>query len=158
MPLISESSYPRLHEAIMNRNLNQQYYLLETATSVSLGLSNTKFTFDVILALHGAAANFLDSHPGRLRDGFVHINNSKHTPPPPDKLRVLIQEYLDYLNNNFSEATVAHLAAYALWRLVWIHPFFECNGRTARAFSYYVACLKMGYWPGGENNDTSDDT
>lgn len=36
------------------------------------------------------------------------------------------------------------LAAYALWRLNWIHPFVEGNGRTARAACYYLLCLKHG--------------
>ena len=34
------------------------------------------------------------------------------------------------------------LAAYALWRLNWIHPFVEGNGRTARAACYYLICMK----------------
>ncbi len=36
------------------------------------------------------------------------------------------------------------LAAYALWRLNWIHPFIEGNGRTARAACYYLICMKYG--------------
>jgi Fic family protein len=37
-----------------------------------------------------------------------------------------------------------YLAAYALWRLNWIHPFVEGNGRTARAACYYLLCMKQG--------------
>ncbi|MGH7925640.1 MAG: Fic family protein, partial [Candidatus Binatus sp.] len=36
------------------------------------------------------------------------------------------------------------LSAYTLWRLNWIHPFVEGNGRTARAACYYLICLKHG--------------
>ena len=36
------------------------------------------------------------------------------------------------------------LPAYALWRMNWIHPFVEGNGRTARAACYYLVCLKQG--------------
>ena len=36
------------------------------------------------------------------------------------------------------------LPAYALWRLNWIHPFVEGNGRTARAACYLLICLKQG--------------
>jgi Fic family protein len=36
------------------------------------------------------------------------------------------------------------LAAFALWRLNWIHPFIEGNGRTARAACYYLICLRAG--------------
>jgi Fic family protein len=36
------------------------------------------------------------------------------------------------------------LPAYALWRLNWIHPFVEGNGRTARAACYYLICMRQG--------------
>jgi Fic family protein len=36
------------------------------------------------------------------------------------------------------------LPAYVLWRLNWIHPFIEGNGRTARAACYYLICLRHG--------------
>ncbi len=42
------------------------------------------------------------------------------------------------------------LPAYALWRLNWIHPFIEGNGRTARAACYLLICLKQGKLLGGE--------
>jgi Fic family protein len=51
----------------------------------------------------------------------------------------------DYVNDNWGSSTPLHLAAYALWKLNWIHPFTDGNGRTARAFSYLLLCLKLGY-------------
>jgi len=41
------------------------------------------------------------------------------------------------------------LAAYGLWRLNWIHPFIEGNGRTARAACYYLLCVRGGALLGG---------
>jgi Fic family protein len=35
-----------------------------------------------------------------------------------------------------------HLAAYALWRLNWIHPFADGNGRASRILSYVILSLK----------------
>jgi len=35
-------------------------------------------------------------------------------------------------------SAAVHAAAYALWRLNWIHPFEDGNGRTSRALSYVV--------------------
>jgi len=32
-----------------------------------------------------------------------------------------------------------------MWRLNWIHPFSDGNGRTSRALSYAVLCIKLGY-------------
>jgi Fic family protein len=38
--------------------------------------------------------------------------------------------------------TATELAAYGLWRLNWIHPFVEGNGRTARAVCYFLLCVR----------------
>jgi Fic family protein len=35
-------------------------------------------------------------------------------------------------------------AAYALWRLNWIHPFAGGNGRTSRAVAYLILCAEDG--------------
>src|SRR5258708_38946803 len=51
----------------------------------------------------------------------------------------------DYVNDNWDKNTAIHFSAYALWKLNWIHPFTDGNGRTARAFSYLLLCLRFGY-------------
>jgi Fic family protein len=53
--------------------------------------------------------------------------------------------------DNWDTSTSLHLAAYVMWRLNWIHPFADGNGRTARAVSYITLCMKMG----GRIPDTS---
>lgn len=53
-----------------------------------------------------------------------------------------IEHLCDYINDNWSR-TAVHLAAYVLWRLNWIHPFADGNGRTARAVSYVVMSAKL---------------
>ena len=53
----------------------------------------------------------------------------------------------DYINQNRTAKTPVHLAAYAMWRLNWIHPFFGGNGRTSRAFSYLVLCIGLKFVP-----------
>jgi len=35
--------------------------------------------------------------------------------------------------------------------LNWIHPFTDGNGRTARAISYLLLCLRLGYLLPGTN-------
>src|SRR6185312_903697 len=57
----------------------------------------------------------------------------------------------DYVNSNWHDTTAIHLASYVLWKLNWIHPFTDGNGRTSRAASYLVLCLRTGYLlPGRE--------
>lgn len=58
-----------------------------------------------------------------------------------DRLVTTIQE------NWFWSPT--ELAAYGLWRLNWIHPFVEGNGRTARAVCYFLLCVRHGALIGG---------
>jgi len=51
----------------------------------------------------------------------------------------------DYVNDNWKKKSPVHLSAYVLWRLNWIHPFTDGNGRTSRAVSYLVLCVGLGY-------------
>jgi len=105
-----------------------------------------KFTLrlSMILSLHRDA--LLGIHPlaGNFRPSTVDIKGSKHTPPDAYLVPQLVEELCDYVNENWEKATPIHLAAYTMWRLNWIHPFADGNGRTARAISYLVLCMKMG--------------
>jgi hypothetical protein len=40
-------------------------------------------------------------------------------------------------------SNAVHLAAFILWKMNWIHPFADGNGRTARAVSYVVLSIKL---------------
>ena len=62
-----------------------------------------------------------------------------------------MQHMCDYINDNWEKSSPIHLAAYALWKLNWIHPFTDGNGRTARALSYLLLCLRLGYRLPGAN-------
>jgi Fic family protein len=96
-----------------------------------------------ILGLHRDA--LLGVHPlaGNFRPSTVEIRGSKHVPPDAWKIPQLVEELCDYVNDNWETATALHLAAYTMWRLNWIHPFADGNGRTARAVSYLVLCMRM---------------
>lgn len=146
MPEIHEPSYPDLYRTVKDRNLEQQYFLLQTIVEVGISHKGFQFTPDILYSLHTASATFLDQTPGRVRTDFNHIENSSHVPPPPTEIEKHLKAFFSYLNDNFNERSTFHLAAYALWMIVWIHPFNECNGRTARAFSYLIICLKEGLW------------
>jgi prophage maintenance system killer protein len=50
----------------------------------------------------------------------------------------------DYVNDHWDESTPIHLAAYVMWRLNWIHPFADGNGRTSRIISYVVLSVRAG--------------
>jgi hypothetical protein len=56
----------------------------------------------------------------------------------------LIEDMCDYVNGHWGEATAIHLRAFVMWRLNWINPFADGNGRTARMTSYLVMSIKIG--------------
>lgn len=53
-----------------------------------------------------------------------------------------MDRFISTIHENWYNWTPTELAAYGLWRLNWIHPFIEGNGRTARATCYYLLCVK----------------
>ena len=105
----------------------------------------------MILGLHRTALDGLSEYAGNFRPADVEIGQSKHIPPKAHLVPELIEEMCDYVQENFDSAKAIHLCAYVMWRLNWIHPFTDGNGRTSRALSYYVLCAKTGYRLPGHN-------
>lgn len=105
----------------------------------------------MLLDLHRLALDGLSSYAGNFRPGDVNIGQSKHKPPAAHLVPELVEEMCDYVMENFESAKALHLCAYVMWRLNWIHPFTDGNGRTSRALSYFVLCARIGYrLPGHE--------
>jgi len=86
MPVIYQGSNPDLYEYVEDRNLQGQWFLLETLTEYALKASSYRFSLDTLYALHHSAAVYLDESPGSIRKGFNHIKNSAHVPPAPEEV------------------------------------------------------------------------
>jgi Fic family protein len=95
-----------------------------------------------ILQLHQAALDGLHRLAGTFRNTPVKIHGSLHQPPEPALVADEVQSLCEYVNDNWTKSAV-HLAAYVLWKMNWIHPFADGNGRTARAVSYVVLSIKL---------------
>lgn len=95
-----------------------------------------------ILELNRFAIEGLDSFAGNWRPGNVEISGSKHQPPGAHLVPEFVEEMCDYVNDGW-EMRATHLAAYVMWRMNWIHPFTDGNGRTARAVSYLVLSMRL---------------
>ncbi len=102
-----------------------------------------KLRSSTILQLHNAALEGLHLLAGTWRNTPVRIGGSSHQPPQAAFVSEEIEHLCDYVNDNWSSATAVHLAAFVLWKLNWIHPFADGNGRTARAVSYVVMSVKL---------------
>lgn len=89
-----------------------------------------------------------DRTPGAYRKGNVKILNSPHRPPEAGDVPSLIAELVDWLNEPQRPTFDLIKIAQAHWRFVWIHPFSNGNGRTARLMTYALL-VKYGYAPEG---------
>lgn len=97
-----------------------------------------------LMELNRYAVDGLMVGPGSYRVVPISISHSRHAPPPAEEVPGLVDEMCDYVNDHWSLSPV-HLSAYILWRLNWIHPFRDGNGRTSRASSYLVLCARLGF-------------
>jgi len=109
-----------------------------------------KLRLSMILGLHRAALEGLSAYAGVFRPGSVKIEQSQHEPVSAHLVAENIEDMCDYVNQHWDSHAV-HLAAYVMWRLNWIHPFSDGNGRTSRAISYLVLCIKLGWRLPGTN-------
>lgn len=98
-----------------------------------------------ILHLQRVALEGISAYAGNYRPGDVHIEKSKHQPPPAHRVAELVEDMCDYVNDHWETESAVHLAAYVMWRLNWIHPFADGNGRTSRTVSYVVLSVRLGY-------------
>ena len=101
-------------------------------------------TEEMIKGLHRIAMYKLLDEAGEYRKTSVKINSSSHVPPNWIEIPALMGTLCAYINENWENRDLIHLSAFCLWRLNWIHPFLNGNGRTARALSYLVMCLRHG--------------
>ena len=97
-----------------------------------------------ILGLQRIALKGLSAYAGVFRPAGVDIGGSKHKPADAHLVPSRVEEMCDYITDNWTKPPI-HLTAYVLWRLNWIHPFTDGNGRTARAVAYMVLCIRLGY-------------
>lgn len=97
----------------------------------------------MIQHLHRLALEGLSRYAGNWRPGPVKIGQSKHVPPREHLVAGLVEEMCDWVNGNWDNHTALELSAYVMWRLNWIHPFDDGNGRTSRAVAYLVLCAKV---------------
>lgn len=98
-----------------------------------------------IMELNRLAVEDLVESPGAWRYVSIEISAASHAPPDHLQVPREIDEMCEYVQAYWNDRTPIHLASYLMWRLNWIHPFVDGNGRTSRIVSYLVLCAKLGY-------------
>ncbi len=109
-----------------------------------------RLRLSAILTLHRVALDGLSRYAGNFRPSAVSIRGSKHQPCGAHLVASEVEALCDYVNENWQKPAI-HLAAFVLWKLNWIHPFTDGNGRTSRALSYLVLCVRLGVHLPGTN-------
>ncbi len=140
---VREKDSPELFVKIQEQNLLRQYDLLLNCIEIRFSKGIEAFDKYTLWALNAAAVANIAQFGGRYRQGPIYVGN--HRPPHfrdvPDEMDRLIS----VIHENWTVIDHPTLVpAYALWRINWIHPFVEGNGRTARAACYYLICMKQG--------------
>lgn len=96
-----------------------------------------------ITDLNRVAMEDLVDFAGHIRVTEIsNIGTSQHKPPSARDVVRHLEEFLDYVDSKWDSESALHLSAYVMWRLNWIHPFVDGNGRTSRAASYLVLCAR----------------
>ena len=107
--------------------------------------SQFKLRPSLILSLHREALAGISTFAGLYRPAGVSIEKSKHIPPGAHLVAELVEDMCEYVNGQWQSKAALHLAAYVMWRLNWIHPFADGNGRTSQITSYVALTISTGY-------------
>lgn len=105
---------------------------------------------DRLVRLHAADGAVLEERvvvPGALRDGEVAV--SRHVAPKAAAVGAMLERWSTVYGGARRGEMQIVAAAAAHHRLVWIHPFFDGNGRAARLHSVAVLNamgLTRGLW------------
>ena len=140
---VRETDDPVLFARIQEQNLLRQYDLLTNCIEIGLVKGIEAFDKYSLWSLNAVSVANIAQFGGRFREHPIYV--AKHIPPHFKDVPNQIDQCLSIIHENWS--IMDHptlLPAYALWRLNWIHPFIEGNGRTARAACYYLICLRQG--------------
>jgi Fic family protein len=140
---VREKDNPELFARVQEQNLLRQYDLL--ANCIEIGFAKGIEAFDkyTLWSLNAAAVANIAQFAGRYREQPIYVGN--HTPPHFKEVSHLMDQCLSLIHENWTVIDhPTYLPAFVLWRINWIHPFIEGNGRTARAACYYLICLKYG--------------
>jgi len=100
-----------------------------------------------ILSLHGLVLRTIeDDFAGRLRNSGVRISGANFIPPNANKVSNLFDELINFVLQNPLNLNDLELATVFHHKFVWIHPFFDGNGRTVR-LAMNLLLMRKGFPP-----------
>lgn len=133
---------PRERAEAEARNALRQFDCAMRVIDEGLERGFFKLRPSLVLALHREALRGISATAGVYRPAGINIGGSDHEPIGAHLVPEKLEEMCDYVNDNWEQKSAIHLAAYVMWKLNWIHPFTDGNGRTSRIVSYVTLCMK----------------
>lgn len=146
--LVRDDENAPAYQAMAAENLGRQYDFMQSLVDSAFALKRPLISHEIIKALNFHAIACLHNSAGEYRPSEVQV--ASRLCPPHARVPALMNAFIDEVNRWWSETDPVYLAAFVLWRICWIHPFVNGNGRAARAACYYVLCAKAGYWLPGQ--------
>ncbi len=100
-----------------------------------------------ILSLHSLVLNMIEEDfAGRIRNVGVRITGANFIPPNANKVSDLLDELIHFVTTNPLQMNAIELATIFHHKFVWIHPFFDGNGRTVR-LAMNLLLMQQGFPP-----------
>ena len=121
---------------------------MQSIVAASLEVGRPFLSQYVLKAINYHAIACLHTNAGEYRPCEVVVGT--HVPPQHFRVAALMDDFVNMVNRQWEKEDPVVLATFVLWRLNHIHPFINGNGRTARAASYFVLCMKTGGWLEGD--------
>ena len=140
LPELTEEEIAELESRNGAIQFNRMLELIRQAIEPSVTFRLRPSTISELNAL---AIDGLEAAPGAYRTDRVEIVGSSHRPPPWSEVAAHVDDMCDYVNINWDQLSALHLSAYCMWRINWIHPYSNGNGRTSRIVSYLVLCAHL---------------
>ena len=140
--LVLEQEDQALYDRVQEQNLNRQYELMTNCIEIGLRQGPAAFDKYFLWSLNAVAVANISAFGGRFREEPIYVGN--HRPPHFKEVGDWMDRFISTIHENWYVWPATELAAFGLWRLNWIHPFIEGNGRTARAACYYLLCARSG--------------
>jgi len=139
--MVDQKQPPRdINDQMVLNNYNAMQFILKE--------KHRDLTIDFILELQKiVTADTLDdddtAYSGKFRDDLVYIKDKRgriiYTPPPADKVLPAMEKLVGWVNQKNGGVFIHPIikACFVHLYFVHIHPFFDGNGRTARALFYF---------------------
>lgn len=145
---ITGSEQHPIYQELEISNGNRQYDFLRSLVNTSLSVGRPFLSAHIVKALNFQAITCLHTSAGDYRPCAVTVGLPPNHHSPPDHYRVhdLMDDFVNTVNRDWERTDPVVLASLVLWRMNFIHPFINGNGRTARAACYFVLCVASGQW------------